>query len=1007
MGLPSAAAELAAAAAASSLLLLLLLLSSSRSVSAAVLPASSFPAAAGGKSIATTTFRAPAGATAATNISYDGRSLLLNGRRRLFVSGGVHYARHQPKLWRPVLEQARAAGLVGITSYVMWNQHESLRGTYDWGQVQPRSNISAFLQVAHDVGLYVHLRLGPYIDGEWNYGGYPWWVNDIANITSGDNRAYQVEMQRWITTLVNKIRPFLASNGGPVIMLQIENEFSDQSSEGKRYAEWAMAMATSLDTGIPWTFCNNSGSATYPQLPNVIFTANAGMGPESMIIEKLCGVPPIGETMQYRNMPCLWTEIEESFYTFPSQNNGGQWAGGLADMQLRWYSLGGAGSNYYMWAGGTDYSLSAGDDDTTSYHQYSCLEPVFDKPNEPKYSFLAKLHRLLVEHEDLLLSQDPPPPQVLVDMDMLSANTLQLRTYKNASMSLHFIANLGDHGSTAQIPDDRSKQRWFLARHSHLLISESLGNATASAGTLHLLFNSSDVEPNNNPPFTVRNATMAALNWSFFEEGSPSQYAPMLVTAAGLQTLRTKSDTPGEQVALELQLAHTQVSDYAWYSIDYHPIVSHGNWSFDGIVPNLSSGIQHDQEALELSPAQTIVASPPPSPPSIDVFACAPGASWQTWTLISVAKWSKRVAIQWSHDPTLCVSSTPQYLDGGNGTSLAPCSLSDPRQQWLMGVGAAGGSDHIEGSNGDCLDVQDANVSDGANVMVYQCSPRPGGNQRWQVKHHDTPSHHQSSRTASTAQHVSIVTLLDQKCLGSCPAGGCPKAPAHDMISAVLHESTLSYVFLNGSRVDGVLDNQGHNGHDAQPNPIVLPNSTLRGGVTKVEALSSTMGISADIASASIALAKGVEYLGLKSLTVGNDTLSGTWTMQVGLLGEALHLPTHAGAAKVTWTKLTWSEIPTRPVAPLTWLKATFDAPLDWDEDGAEALALDLTGAGKGHVYLNGFDCGRYWVRDPVLSTYYQLPPDNLRRAKNLLVLFEEVGIMPGGVATIRVVRRA
>ena len=102
----------------------------------------------------------------ALNVSYDARSLILNGERRLWVSGGMHYSRHQPQLWAPVLQQAKEAGLVGVTSYVMWNQHENVRGTYDWGQVQPRSNVTRFLQTAHDLGMLVHLRLGPYIDGE-------------------------------------------------------------------------------------------------------------------------------------------------------------------------------------------------------------------------------------------------------------------------------------------------------------------------------------------------------------------------------------------------------------------------------------------------------------------------------------------------------------------------------------------------------------------------------------------------------------------------------------------------------------------------------------------------------------------------------------------------------------------------------------------------------------------------------------------------------------------------
>ena len=181
-------------------------------------------------------------------------------------------------------------------------------------------------------------------------------------------------MAKWITALVDEVRPYLASNGGPVVMMQIENEFSDGSAAGLDYIEWAIQMALDQRTGVPWTFCNNSGSPPLPSRPDLIYTANAGMGPESMITGKLCGTGSA-----HPDMPCLWSEIEESFYQWTSQDDGGQSPAGLADEVARWYSLGGAGSNYYMFAGGTDYGTTAGDDDTTSYHQYSGIEPVFNK----------------------------------------------------------------------------------------------------------------------------------------------------------------------------------------------------------------------------------------------------------------------------------------------------------------------------------------------------------------------------------------------------------------------------------------------------------------------------------------------------------------------------------------------------------------------------------------------------------------------------------------------------
>lgn len=147
-----------------------------------------------------------------------------------------------------------------------------------------------------------------------------------------------------------------------------------------------------------------------------------------------------------------------------------------------------------------------------------------------------------------------------------------------------------------------------------------------------------------------------------------------------------------------------------------------------------------------------------------------------------------------------------------------------------------------------------------------------------------------------------------------------------------------------------------------------------------------------------VALSESVEYLGLKSLNISGNEVDGPWEMQVGLLGEALGLPTEDGSGKVTWGSLSG-----KTTGGLTWLKTTFDAPSDWSSP--EALAVDLTGATKGHIYINGFDAGRYWVRDPVLSTFYQLPPDNLKLTGNLLVLWEEIGVTDA--STIRVVQRS
>ena len=133
--------------------------------------------------------------------------------------------------------------------------------------------------------------------------------------------------------------------------------------------------------------------------------------------------------------------------------------------------------------------------------------------------------------------------------------------------------------------------------------------------------------------------------------------------------------------------------------------------------------------------------------------------------------------------------------------------------------------------------------------------------------------------------------------------------------------------------------------------------------------------------------------LGLINASAGGTLIEGdkAWVSQAGLLGEA-----------VPHDRLPWEPLTGSKVGGLTWVSFRFDAPSDWASP--EPLALDLTGAGKGHIYINGFDAGRYWVRNPVLSTYYQLPPDNLLHKGNQLVLWEELGAT---LEHVRVVRRA
>ena len=115
------------------------------------------------------------------NVSYDSRSFIIDGRRTLLLGGAVHYPRIEPQRWHSVLQQMLAAGMNHVQIYTFWNLHEptfdGINHQYDFHS--PRSNLRGFLQAAQDVGVFVNVRVGPYVCAEWNLGGLPLWLTRV------------------------------------------------------------------------------------------------------------------------------------------------------------------------------------------------------------------------------------------------------------------------------------------------------------------------------------------------------------------------------------------------------------------------------------------------------------------------------------------------------------------------------------------------------------------------------------------------------------------------------------------------------------------------------------------------------------------------------------------------------------------------------------------------------------------------------------------------------------
>jgi beta-galactosidase len=205
---------------------------------------------------------------------FDDRSVLLEGNRVLLVAGSVHYPRSTPNQWPAIFKQAKENGINAIDTYVFWGEHEKKRGSFNF---EGNLDVKRFIKEAQNAGLYVILRIGPFIAAEFNYGGFPAWLRTIPDIQLRTyNQPFMTEMQKWVTFIVSHVKDLLWENGGPVIMLQIENEYNLQQSTfgdaGQRYISWAVEMATSLTSSAIWFACKQDTT------PSILNTHNGYYG---------------------------------------------------------------------------------------------------------------------------------------------------------------------------------------------------------------------------------------------------------------------------------------------------------------------------------------------------------------------------------------------------------------------------------------------------------------------------------------------------------------------------------------------------------------------------------------------------------------------------------------------------------------------------------------------------------------------------------------------------------
>jgi hypothetical protein len=187
------------------------------------------------------TNRTPNGSTITVNSQY----LMRDGKPWIPVMGEFHYTRYPEKFWEEEILKMKASGVDVISTYVFWIHHEEIEGQFDW---RGQRNLRRFAELCAKHGMLLYPRIGPWAHGEVRNGGLPDWVLKKSAVRSNDP-VYLSEVKQFYTQIGQQLHGLLWKNGGPVIGIQIENEYA-ANGPGQGREHLAALKSLAIDSGL-------------------------------------------------------------------------------------------------------------------------------------------------------------------------------------------------------------------------------------------------------------------------------------------------------------------------------------------------------------------------------------------------------------------------------------------------------------------------------------------------------------------------------------------------------------------------------------------------------------------------------------------------------------------------------------------------------------------------------------------------------------------------------------
>lgn len=294
---------------------------------------------------------------------------LLDGAPFRVLSGALHYFRVHPDQWADRIHKARLMGLNTIETYVAWNEHAPSRGEF----ITPAQlDLARFLDLVHAEGMRAIVRPGPYICAEWTDGGLPVWLTaDPAMKLRSSDPAYLAAVSEYLGAVYEIVAPRQIQHGGPVILVQIENEYGAYGSD-KDYLRALTALTRAHGIDVPLTTVDQPTDEMLSNgsLPELHLTGSFG----SRANERLATLrrhQPTGPLM-CSEFWCGWFDAWGAPHRTTSAADSAR--------ELDEVLAAGGSVNIYMFHGGTNFGFTSGADDKGTY-----------RPNTTSYDYDAPL----------------------------------------------------------------------------------------------------------------------------------------------------------------------------------------------------------------------------------------------------------------------------------------------------------------------------------------------------------------------------------------------------------------------------------------------------------------------------------------------------------------------------------------------------------------------------------------------------------------------------------------